>query len=280
MKDVRLIGSYWTLAGKAYPHDKEDSPFDFADRVSEAARAGFKGLGLWHTDIEKILKTYSLQDMKKILDDHGMFVELEFLTDFFYHDERRVWSDQMRKLLLDCAEVLNAPNIKAGDFAGAPCPMPQMIDEFGKLCEDAKQRGTRVLYEFIPFSVVNTLEKARQLVEGAAADNGGVIVDLWHVVSIGITYDQLATFPAKYILGVELNDGPLKMPEDWRDETINHRRLCGEGEFDIQGFLKCLDGLGYDGPFGVEVLSSELRELPLRECCEKVYATTMAQFEG
>jgi sugar phosphate isomerase/epimerase len=280
MNEPALIGSYWTLAGMAYPHDKEDSPFDFADRAREAARAGFKGIGIWHSDLEKILQKYTHQDMKKILDDNGLFIELEFLTDFFYRDERREWSDKMRKLLLDAAEALDAPHIKAGDFAGAPCPMPQMIEEFAKLCADAKERGTKILYEFIPNSVVNTLEKARQLVEGAAADNGGVIVDLWHVVSIGITYDQLATFPAKYILGVELNDGPLKMPADWRDETINHRRLCGEGEFDIQGFLKTLDKLGYKGPFGVEVLSAKLRELPLRQCCEDVYRTTMAQFKN
>jgi sugar phosphate isomerase/epimerase len=279
MKKVDLIGSYWTLAGKALPHQKEDSPFDFKDRAAEAARAGFKGIGIWHTDLEKILQKYTHKDMKKILDDNGLFIELEFIIDFFYRDERRVWSDKMRNLLLDAAEALDAPHVKAGDFAGAPCPMPQMIDEFGKLCEDAKQRGTKILYEMIPYSVVDSLDKARQMIEGAAANNGGLIVDLWHVVSIGASYDELAKFPAKYIMGVELNDGPLKMPSDWRDETINHRRLCGEGEFDIKGFLKCLDGLGYKGPFGVEILSATLRELPLRECCETVYRTTMAQFQ-
>jgi sugar phosphate isomerase/epimerase len=277
-RNVDLIGSYWTLAGKAYPHDREESPFDFADRVREAARAGFKGIGLWHSDLEKILKTYTHKEMKAILDDHGMFVELEFLTDFMHRDERRVWSDQMRKLLLDAAEALDAPHIKAGDFSGAPCPMPQMIEEFAQLCKEADERGAKVLYEFIPFSVIDSLEKARQLCEGAGAKNGGVIVDIWHVVSIGITNEQLATFPPEYILGVELNDGPLKMPADWRDETINHRRLVGEGEFDIPGFLKTIDQLGFKGPFGVEVLSAKLRELPLRECCETVYKTTMSAF--
>ena len=279
MKNVDLIGSYWTLAGKAYPHDREDSPFDFADRVREASRAGFKGIGLWHSDIENILKTYTHQDMKKILDDHGMFVELEFLTDFMHRDERRVWSDKMRKLLLDAAEALDATHIKVGDFTGAPCPMPQVIEEFAKLCKEADERGTKVVYEFFPFNVIDSLEKARELCEGAGAKNGGVIFDIWHVVSLGISYDKLATFPPQYLLAVELNDGPLKMPSDWRDETINHRRLCGEGEFDITGFLKTVDKLGFKGPFGVEILSAKLRELPLRECCETVYKTTMAAFD-
>lgn len=62
----------------------------------------------------------------------------------------------------------------------------------------------------------------------------------------------------QYILGVELNDGNIDTKGDLHDETINHRKLCGEGEFDIGGFIDCMDGLGYDGPYGIEVLSAEL----------------------
>ncbi len=56
-KNVELLGSYWTLAGDAQPHtDKEYSPFDFKDRVESAAKAGFKGIGIWHADLAHVLK--------------------------------------------------------------------------------------------------------------------------------------------------------------------------------------------------------------------------------
>ena len=55
--NVELLASYWTLAGGAQPHtDKEYSPFDFKDRVEAAARAGFKGVGIWHADLIHTLK--------------------------------------------------------------------------------------------------------------------------------------------------------------------------------------------------------------------------------
>ena len=64
-----LIASCWTLAGGALPHnDREYSAFEFKERIEAAARAGFKGVGLWHCD----------------LDHNGMtYVEIEFLTDWF-----------------------------------------------------------------------------------------------------------------------------------------------------------------------------------------------------
>jgi sugar phosphate isomerase/epimerase len=103
---VELLASYWTIAGGALPHtDKEFSPFDFKDRVEAAAKAGFAGIGLWHADLEHILKRRSLKEMKQILDGNGIrHVELEFLTDWFLEGERKKQSDvQKRKLLAAAA---------------------------------------------------------------------------------------------------------------------------------------------------------------------------------
>ena len=81
--NIELMNLFWTHAG-VYPGIDEISRFDFQDRVKTAARAGFKGIGIWHTDLENILQNRSLKEMKMILDDNGMkHLELEFLTDWF-----------------------------------------------------------------------------------------------------------------------------------------------------------------------------------------------------
>jgi sugar phosphate isomerase/epimerase len=87
--NVELLASYWTIAGGALPHTARDhSPFDFKDRVESAARAGFKGIGLWHSDLAHTLERRSLREMKRILDDNGIkYVELEFLTGWFSDGE-------------------------------------------------------------------------------------------------------------------------------------------------------------------------------------------------
>ena len=114
--------------------------------------------------------------------------------------------------------------------------------------------------------------------EGSGAKNGGLCFDLWHIVKLKIPYEEVARVPQKYVVSIELNDGTFEAPWDLHEDTINHRRLCGAGEFDVQGFIKQMQAAGYDGPWGIEVLSQDLRKLPLDELTTRSFNTTQAQF--
>ena len=280
-KPVELVASYWTLAGGAEPHtDHEYSSFSFQDRVSAAAHAGFNGFGIWHADLEHTLKTHSLRDMRRTLDDHGMtHIELEFLVDWWFRDgERRAACEQRKRLLLNAAVALGAHHIKVGDFLNTPCPMPQLIDSFAVLCAEAAEHGTDVLFELMPFANIHTLAAALELVEAADASNGGIIIDLWHMVKLGIAYDDVARIPSRFLGGIEINDGTFTAPWDLVEDTINHRRLCGEGEFDVRGFVDTMLATGYSGPWGIEVLNADMRNWPLERMAQRAAATTRAQF--
>ena len=278
--NVELLASYWTISA-GLPHtDWEYSPFDFKDRVQSAARAGFKGFGLWHADLEHVLEKYNLKEMKQVLDDHGIqHVELEFLTDWFMDGERKRSSDIRKENLFKAAEVLEAHHLKVGDFFQEQCPLPRLIDAFSILCEEAAQHGTKIGFELMPFAMIRTLEESLAMVKGAGAPNGGIVLDLWHVVKLGIPYEEVCRVPLEYVVGVELNDGTFHSPWSLHEDTINHRRLCGEGEFDVRGFVQGLQQAGYTGPWGIEVLSAELRTLPLEELTTRSFRTTMAQFQ-
>jgi sugar phosphate isomerase/epimerase len=278
---VPLLASYWSIAGGAWPHtDHEFSVFSFKDRVAAAARAGFTGFGIWHSDLEHTLKSISLSDMRKILDDHGMVhIELEFLNDWWFQDgERKLACDTRKRMLLDAAAAFSARHIKVGDFFNTPCPMAQLIDAFGALCAEAADRGTRIQFELMPFANIHTLAGALELVSGANAKNGGIIIDLWHVVKLGIPYADVARIPSRFLGGIELNDGLLKSPLELHEETINHRQLCGEGEFDVRGFVRTMLAAGYQGPWGIEVLNAKMRDWPLEQLTQRVATTTRAQF--
>ena len=280
-KHMQLVASYWTLAGGAEPHtDHEFSKFSFQQRVSAAAEAGFTGFGIWHADLEHTLQSLSLRQMRRVLDDNGItYVELEFLTDWWFRDgARHEACEQRKRLLLDAADALQAHHIKVGDFLNTPCPVLQLIDSFASLCEQAAARDTAVLFELMPFANVNTLSGALELVAGAAAGNGGIIIDLWHMVKMGVAYDDIARIPARYLGAIEINDGTFSAPWDLHTDTINHRRLCGEGEFDVRGFVATMLAAGYQGPWGVEVLNAQMRNWPLSRMAECAAITTRAQF--
>src|SRR5689334_17699922 len=145
-----LLASYWTICGAAEPHtDREFSPFSLRDRAASAARAGFTGLGLWHADLAHLRGKHSLSEMRSILADHGIVhLELEFLTNWFVDGEKRAASDATRRLLLESAAGLGARHIKVGDFFKTPVPMDKLVDEFVALCTEARDHGTRIVFEF------------------------------------------------------------------------------------------------------------------------------------
>ena len=278
-KNVELLASYWTISC-GLPHtDHEYSPFDFRDRVESAARAGFKGFGIWHADLEHVLKTRSLREMKQILDDNSItHIELEFLNDWFLEGERKKQSDVRKKLLFDAAEALRAHHVKVGDFFREKASMARLIETFAELCAEGAERGTKIGFELMPFAMIQTLEESLQLVEGTGADNGGICLDTWHIVKLKIPFDEVGRIPSAYITSVELNDGTFACPWSLHEDTVNHRRLCGQGEFDVRGFIRAVRDAGYDGPWGIEVLSEELRKWPLERLTTEAFRTTMAQF--
>jgi sugar phosphate isomerase/epimerase len=282
MPTVDLVASYWTLATGGYPHtDHEYSTWSFEDRVAEAAKAGFRGMGLWHSDLEHTLQRLTLKDIKRVLDEHGMIhIELEFLADWFTEGEKRKQSDATRRLLIDAAEALGAHHIKVGDFFNTPCPMPRLVECFAALCADAAKRGTLISFELMPFANINTLQGALDLCSQADAKNGGIIFDLWHIVKLGIPYDAVARTPARFLHGVEINDGYIKNPptKDLAEETTRHRLFCGDGDFDVKGFVTTMLRAGYRGPWGIEVLNKDSREQPVPQVARRAFDTTRAQF--
>ncbi len=283
--DVELVGLYWTISGPVKVHyGREWSLFDWADRCAEARKVGFSGIGIWHADLQHVLETRSLADMKKVFDDNGLrHLELEFIMDWFVDpgDERRTASDAMRELLFTAAAELDAHHIKVGNIPGTPCGLPQLTERFAELCADAAERtDAKIVYEFMPSDVnVQSVDAALEVVAGAGAANGGIAIDTWHMSKLGIAPEELRRIPIEYLSWVELSDGQFEDMDDPVDETINHRRLPGEGEFDIRGYVEVCRDHGYAEPWGVEVLSEELRNQPIDEIFRRAYTTTASQFE-
>ena len=278
-----VIGLYWTISGPVEVHvGREWSLFDLRDRCAHAARVGLAGIGIWHADLEHMLETRSLAEIAAVIDEYGMRnLELEFLGDWFLDpgDDRRRAADRTREMVFAAAEVLPAHHIKVGNLAGTPCELPRLVEAYGELCADAATHtDAKVVYEFMPYdTVVNTLDVALELMEGANAPNGGLAIDSWHLGKLNLEPDDLRRIPSRWISWVELSDGPYGIAEEWLDEVINRRKLPGEGDFPIRDYIRVFRELGYHGPWGVEVLSEELRNLPIDEIFDRAYEATSAQ---
>jgi sugar phosphate isomerase/epimerase len=278
-----LLALYWTTSGPVDVHaGREWSLFDLRDRCAQAARVGFGGIGLWHADLEHVLETRTLGDIASLLDEHGLrHLELEFLMDWFLDpaDERRLEGDRIRALLWEAAAALPTHHVKVGNIPGTPCDFDRLTESYAALCADAAEHhGAKIVYEFMPPDVnVHDLERALALVEAVNAPNGGLAIDTWHLGKLGVDPDDLRSVPLRHIGWVELSDGPYESMPDLVEETINHRELPGDGDFPIREYVAALRDAGYDGPWGVEVLSQKLRSLPIEQIFDRAYQTSSAQ---
>jgi sugar phosphate isomerase/epimerase len=224
--------------------------------------------------------------MKQIFDDAGLkYLQLEFIDNFWLPegDDARTLSDERRKMLFEAAVELGALHIKVGNIPGTPATIPQLTEAFAELCTDARERagGVDIVYEFMPFDVnVQTLETAIEVMQGANQPNGGLAIDTWHMAKLGIEPEHLRKCPLEYLMWIELSDGQWENMEDPIDEVVNHRNLPGEGQFPIREYVQVCQDMGYDKPWGVEVLSEALRSLPIEEEFKRSYEATAAQFSA
>lgn len=274
-----LIATSWTTAGDVRP-DRPDNlgRFPLEQRIEAAARAGYAGTGFWLGDLlawRESGKDYAA--LRRHLDDAGQHcVELEFLSDWHASGERRVRSDAARAQLFEAADALRARHIKVmPPFLPEDLQGPALAEQFAALCAEAAEHDLLIAMEMLPFSTLPSLETALAMVAAANAPNGGLLIDIWHVVRSGSAVAQVAQVPARFIKAVELCDARTAMQGSITEDTMRHRLPCGEGEFDIAGFLAALDQAGYDGPIGVEILSDSFRKLDLNEAAQRSYATAV-----
>ncbi|MHA6616290.1 sugar phosphate isomerase/epimerase family protein [Pseudonocardia sp. DLS-67] len=281
-----ILGAYWTTAGPVTIRTgREWSLFDWEERCDRAVESGMTGLGLWHTDLVHLLETRSLADIGAAFRDRGLVdLELEFLDDWFVGADHpgRAAADERRRLLFDAAAALGAHHIKVGNLARSSASLAQLTDAFGALCRDAaRHHDSLITYELMPFDINTTsLADVLQILDGAGEPNGGIAIDTWHLGKMAITAEDLRVIHPDRLLYVELSDGQVADMPDHSMETTRFRRLPGEGEFDIPGYVRVLAEIGYRGPWGVEVLSDALRALPIEEMFRRTVSTALAQFEG
>jgi sugar phosphate isomerase/epimerase len=256
-----LICASHTISG-VMPGDPEVGRHGFEERVRACAAAGFDGLCLHMRDHAKQRAEGRGDDwMRAVLDRHGLSVPaVEFLAD--WHDGPDAAKETLAGALA-AARGLGASVLNVGaDVAGLGVPPRDIAPRFARLCERAADAGVRIALEVLAWGSVSDLDAAMVLLD-AARGRAGLVIDCWHVFRGGrIDLDDLRRLDPALILGIQINDAPAAVvgppPVDTR-----HRLFCGDGTFDLSGFLAAVEHALPTAPLAVEVIAPEVAALPL-----------------
>lgn len=285
--DTQLLANCWTHSGDVDPSPgahghRSWSAWSIESRAENLSSVGFDAIGLYHEDLIHVLdvefadesdREAALERLDTVLADNGIdTVELELLTEWVHEkgDPRRNKEQEIRELLLMASDILDARHVKVGNFSGYNIPSEQLKETFDDIASDFEETNTAVGFELSPADLnVDALDDALAIVE--KADNGGLFLDLWHMVKMGISYEDIDDLDADDITAIEFSDGYVDTEMGFIEETINLRKIPGEGEFDIQEFINVVKSTGFDGPWGLEILSEEYRRLSMNDAYSRAY---------
>lgn len=274
-----ILATCWTSAGNAQPQSSDErSPLPLRDRVTAVANAGYRGMGIVYDDLLEFLKSNSTTDLKNLLDDHALrFREVEFLTNWWMQGAEREASDRMRKQLFEIAAEIGAQTVKVAPVTEGEVDASHFAAEFDRLGSEAAGFGTRIAIEPLPFSInLPRVEDAIRLVKEVANPAAGLCIDIWHVVRGGTSYETLEReLPADYLFVVELDDAAAEPVGTLWEDTVHNRLLPGHGAFEVSEFVRVINSVGFDGPWGVEIISKEHRALPLDEALARTHEATV-----
>ncbi len=273
-----ILASCWTTAGSAGPSIGNDlSEYALTERIAAAAEAGFDGFGLLIDDLQVAEHTVGWGAIRDALRQSGMhYVEIEMLNGWFDSGEVLATSIHDRDYLLQAASYFHPRHVKVGgDISGRAFDLQHVADRFRELCAAYEPLGCRVAFEIMPFGNIPTIAAGRELIERAGHPNGGLMIDLWHIARSTSSFDEIADLPDGYLLAVELDDADEEVVGTLHRDTLHHRRLPGEGVQDVPAFVDAVRANGFDGPWGIEIISDEHRAKPLHEQAQSAFETAM-----
>lgn len=269
---AHLIATAWTSAGDTSPMlSPATSPVPIDERLKAIAEAGFAGFGLVADDLLAVRDSIGFAALGDMAADRGLsHIEIELIERWWTPRGQPGHTYHVRDLLFEAAAVLQPAFIKIGSENGSrSSDLASLAAPLRELADDASRLGTRIAIETMPFSRIATVPMGAELVGAVGHPDVGLLVDAWHVFRAGTSLAEIETALSDGIIfGVELDDAMPEVVGTLFEDTVERRVLCGEGSFDLTGLVNMLRGKGFDGPWGVEILSESFRRLPVAEALQ------------
>jgi len=228
---------------EVYELSEEFSP-SYVKALFESFNIKIGGWGLpfaWNDGNEKIYRE-GLEKLKKyaeVAEKIGSFRVYTWIpswSDEKPYKENFAWHVERFKPV---AEILKGFNCRFGlEFLG-----PETLRENHK-------------YEFIC-----NLDQMLELCEAIETENVGLLLDSWHWYTSGGKLEDIKKLKNEDIVYVHISDAPEDIPVEKQVDSV--RRLPGEtGIINLEGFLKALREIDYDGPVTPEPFSEKVKGLP------------------
>ena len=249
-KQHPITVSSWTLGDQC----------SFEERVSAAKAAGFEGIGLRaETYVDALNEGLFDSDLLAILDKYSMRVtEVEYIVQ--WAEAKRSYEEKYKEqMCFHMCKLFGVSHINCGLMENYS--VEWTAQKLKELCRRAGKYTIGV--EPMPYSGLPGIRKAWEVVKGSGCDNAKLILDSWHWIRAGQSYDPalMADIPAEKIVAIQLNDVQARAyaAAILRDESMYDRALPGKGYGNTAGFVEMIKAKGVSpAVIGVEVINDAI----------------------
>jgi sugar phosphate isomerase/epimerase len=118
----------------------------------------------------------------------------------------------------------------------------RMTANLARLAEAAGSHRLQLALELMPYTAVNSLDKAHRMVVATQARNLGLLIDALHLARAGGTPAEIAALPREHIDYLQLCDAPGELPPGMtlRQESLGARLYPGEGALPLRALMDAL----------------------------------------
>ncbi|MFP5597626.1 bifunctional sugar phosphate isomerase/epimerase/4-hydroxyphenylpyruvate dioxygenase family protein [Kluyvera sp. 142486] len=234
------------------------------EKLSAIAAAGYQGVEIFENDL--LYYTGTPADVRSMADDLGLKITLFQPFRDFEGGTRAQFAANLERAKrkfalmheLGCDTLLLCSNVQADCSAD----IDLQIADLRALATLAEQENIRIGYEALAWGThVNRWYQAWERVKAVDSPALGIVLDSFHILSLGDDLSRLHEVPVDKITFLQLADAPL-MKMDVLEWSRHFRCFPGQGELPLVEFTRELTRVGYRGPWSLEIFNDGFRASP------------------
>lgn len=260
---------------------------DLETDIKAASAAGFELIEIWAAKLREFLKTKTIADLKKLLEENNLepysinsIEHITFRSDEDY-EKIKAETEELSSVAgeIGCPYVVVVPG-KLPENASKAEITEESVRVLNELADIAEKHNVSLAFEFLGQTdcSVQTLDLCNEIVEAVNRPNVGNVIDTFHFYAGNSTFEAIDSMKPEKLFIFHINDAENLPKEKLTDA---HRLYPGTGILPIKEIKAHFDRIGYDRMVSIEIFRPEYwNENPFevarkaKEATEKVLGIT------